>query len=149
MASRKRLVFVSHSGQDTWVAKQIAREISACGATAFLDQVEIEIGENFETKIRAALKQADELLVLLTPWALGRPYVWAELGAVWIKGLPIVGVVYGLAPAELQAKPEVPVFLKAENLIEINEIDTYFAQLKARVKRAGRKKTKTNRAAKK
>src|SRR2546421_8238843 len=117
MASRKRLVFISHSGLDTWVAKQIAREVSACGAAAFLDQAEIDIGENFEAKIRAALKQADELLVLLTPWALGRPYVWAELGAVWIKGLPIVGVVYGLALSELQTRPEVPVFLKAENLV--------------------------------
>jgi hypothetical protein len=145
MASRKRLVFVSHSGQDTWVARQIAHEISGCGATAFLDQVEIEIGENFETKIRAALKQADELLVLLTPWALERPYVWAELGAVWIKGLPIVGVVYGLPLAELQTRPEVPVFLKAENLVEINEIDKYFAQLKSRVKRAARKKAKPRR----
>jgi hypothetical protein len=34
----ERLVFVSHSGQDTWVAKQIAREVAACGATPFLDE---------------------------------------------------------------------------------------------------------------
>jgi hypothetical protein len=86
MASRKRLIFVSHSGQDTWVAKQIAREISTCGAAAFLDQAEIDIGENFESKIRTALNQADELLVLLTPWALGRPYVWAELGQYGLRG---------------------------------------------------------------
>ncbi len=83
------------------------------------------------------------MLVLLTPWALGRPYVWAELGAVWIKGLPIVGVIYGLTLNELHAKPEVPVFLKTENLVTLNEIDTYFGQLRARVKRAARKKSKT------
>jgi hypothetical protein len=35
-------VFVSHSGADTWVAKQIAREIAACGAIAFLDEAEID-----------------------------------------------------------------------------------------------------------
>jgi hypothetical protein len=39
-----RLVFVSHSGADTWVAKQIAREIGACGATPFLDEAEIDVG---------------------------------------------------------------------------------------------------------
>jgi hypothetical protein len=40
-AKTKRLVFVSHSSRDTWVAKQIAREILNCGATPFLDN-EIE-----------------------------------------------------------------------------------------------------------
>lgn len=135
MPSGKRLVFVSHSGKDTWLAKQIAREITSCGATPFLDEADVDIGEIFETKIRAFLKQADELVVLLRPWALERPYVWAELGAVWIKGLPIVGVVYGMTPAELQSRPEIPVFLKAENLLEINDIDRYFKQLKARVRR--------------
>jgi hypothetical protein len=34
-------VFVSHSSADTWVAKQIAREIEACGATPFLDEAQV------------------------------------------------------------------------------------------------------------
>jgi len=34
----EHLVFVSHSSQDTWVAKQIAREIEAAGAKPFLDE---------------------------------------------------------------------------------------------------------------
>jgi hypothetical protein len=37
-STAKRLVFVSHSGLDMWVAKQIAREIEARGATPFLDE---------------------------------------------------------------------------------------------------------------
>ena len=126
MPSRKRLVFISHSGADTWIARQIAREISVCGAEPFLDQAEIEIGENFEAKIRASLKKADELLVLLTPWALERPYVWAELGAVWGKGLPIIGILHGMSINELQTKPGIPVFLKADNLLVLNDIDLYF-----------------------
>lgn len=135
------MVFVSHSGTDTWVAKQIAREITLCGATAFLDQAEIDIGENFEEKIRASLKQADELLVLLTPWALERPYVWAELGAVWGKGLPIIGILHGMSITELQSKPGIPVFLKAENLVEINNIEVYFNQLKQRTQRKRSRKS--------
>ena len=31
--SKESAVFVSHNGVDTWVAMQIAREISDCGAT--------------------------------------------------------------------------------------------------------------------
>jgi hypothetical protein len=143
MPPRKRLVFISHSGTDTWVAKQIAREISTCGAVPFLDQVEIEFGENFEAKIRASLAQADELLVLLTPWALERPYVWAELGAVWGKGIPIIGVLHGMSVNELQSKPEIPIFLKAQNLLELNDIDIYFKQLEAKIKRKRQNKTGT------
>ena len=44
----KRLVFLSHSAKDTWIAKQIAREISACGAIPFLDEAEIDVGADFE-----------------------------------------------------------------------------------------------------
>jgi hypothetical protein len=68
-------VFVSHSARDTWVAKQIAREISACGATPFLDEADIDAGGDFEQDIRDFINKADELVVLLTPWALDRPYV--------------------------------------------------------------------------
>ena len=140
MPHGKRLVFISHSSKDTWVAKQIAREISARGAEPFLDQLEIEIGENFEAKILASLRRADELLVLLTPWALERPYVWAELGAAWGKGLPIVGVLHGMSATEVETQPGIPVFLKADNLLELNDIDVYFGQLKERVRRMRHRK---------
>src|SRR5216684_3885148 len=84
MAKKKKwLVFVSHSGEDTWVARQISREISDRGATPFLDEADIDVGAEFEEDIRDFLDKADELLVLFTPWALDRPYVWIEIGAVF------------------------------------------------------------------
>lgn len=129
----ERLIFVSHSGKDTWVAKQIAKEITACGATAFLDEAEIYVGADFEEDILTALEQADELLVLFTPWALERPYVWAEIGAAWGRRIPIVTLLHGIDPEELQSKPNIPVFLKKRNLLDLNAIDTYFHQLRRRV----------------
>ena len=41
---------------DTWVAKQIAREIEACGAAVFLDEAEIDVGADFEEDILTALR---------------------------------------------------------------------------------------------
>ena len=93
---------------DTWVAKQIAREIEARGARAFLDEAEIDAGAEFEDDILAFLERADELVVLLTPWALARPYVWAELGAAWGRRIPIVALLHGLSAGELQSRPEIP-----------------------------------------
>lgn len=128
----RRLVFVSHSGQDTWVAKQIAREIERSGAKAFLDEAEIDAGADFEEDIRNLLERADELVVLLTPWALDRPYVWIELGAAWGRRIPIVALLLSITPGELQSRPGVPVLLKKRDLLELNDIETYLDQLRRR-----------------
>lgn len=127
------LVFVSHSARDTWVAQQIAREIKKCGGTPFLDEAEIDVGADFEEEILDFLNRAEELVVLLTPWALERPYVWAEAGAAWIRRIPIVAVLHGVTPGELQSRPGIPVFLKKRDLLDLNEIDSYFKQLKQRI----------------
>src|SRR5688572_3578573 len=117
-----RFVFVSHSGPDTWVAKQIAREIEARGATAFLDEAHVDAGADFEEDILAFLQRADELVVLLTPWALDRPYVWAEIGAAWGRRIPIVALLLGLTPSELHGWPGIPVLLKKRAVLQLNEI---------------------------
>ncbi len=130
--NEERLVFVSHCTKDRWVAKQIAREIKSRGAVPFLDETEIDVGDDFEDRILEFLQRADELLVLLTPWALDRPYVWAEVGAAWGRQIPIVGILHGMTPAELQSKPGMPVFLKKRDMIDINSIDVYFEELARR-----------------
>jgi len=128
-----RFVFVSHSGEDTWVARQIAQGISDCGAHPFLDEADVEVGAEFEEDIREFLDRAHELLVLVTPWSLDRPYVWAEIGAAWIRRIPIIVVLHGLSRIDFQAQPNVPVFLKKRDFITLNEIDDYFRQLRNRI----------------
>lgn len=118
-------VFVSHSGEDTWVAKQIAKEIESLGAESFLDEAQIAIGGDFEDEILKFLEQANELIVLITPWALDRPYVWAELGAAWGRKIPIVALLHGISAEQLQQKPGIPVLLKRRNLIHLNDYSTF------------------------
>jgi hypothetical protein len=91
------------------------------------------VGDDFENRILESLDRANELVVLITPWALDRPYVWAELGAAWLRRLPIVGVLHGVSPRELQERPGIPVFLKSRDLLDINEMDVYLRQLAARI----------------
>src|SRR5205085_1348990 len=73
-------VFVSHSSRDTWVARQIAEHISRSGAAVFLDEADIEHGDDFDQKLVEGANSCQELLVLLTPWSKDRPYVWIEVG---------------------------------------------------------------------
>lgn len=132
---KKRLIFVSHAGEDTWVARQIAREITLTGAEVFLDAADIEIGAVFEEDIRAFLEKADELLVLFTPWSLDRPYVWLEIGAALIRDIPVIVVLHGLSKRRFQSRPTVPIFVKKRNLTSLNDIDRYFLELKKRLEK--------------
>lgn len=133
VANNSSLVFVSHAGDDTWVARQIARELESRGATPFLDEADVDVGAEFEEDIRDFLDKANELLVLCTPWSFGRPYIWAEIGAAWIRRIPIVVVLHGLTRKDFQSQPNAPVFLKKRNIIQLNDIDTYFTELETRI----------------
>jgi hypothetical protein len=134
MTSSAHQVFISHSSTDTWIAKQIANYIGDCGAACFLDESSVQIGDDFEEKIREAASASGELLVLLTPWAVDRPYIWLEMGAFWGSGKRIVGVLHGLTKTELLAMEHVPGAVKRIDLINLNDIDSYFIQLKRRMK---------------
>ena len=115
------------------MARQIAREISARGATPFLDEADINVGAEFEEDIRQFLDKADELIVLFTPWSFERPYVWVEIGAAWLRKIPIVVILHGLTIKDFQMQPNAPVFLKKRDMIKLNDIDQYFDELNIRV----------------
>jgi hypothetical protein len=124
-----RLVFVSHSSEDTWVARQIAGCILEVGAKPFLDEAEIEVGAEFPEVIRRFLGEADELVVLFTPWAMERPWVWMEIGAAWLRQIHIVVVLHGISDGDFLANSKAPGVLKQRNLIRLNDFDNYLEQL--------------------
>ncbi len=126
-------VFISHSSVDTWIAKQIGLQIEKCGASYFLDEAGIEHGDDFENVIRKAANDSSELVVLLTPWATTRPYIWLEMGIFWGSGKRIVGILHGLTVDTISTDPKIPVILKKTDFVNLNEIESYFAQLKKRV----------------
>lgn len=130
---QRYLVFISHSHADSWVAKQIAKNLEAAGVETFLDQLHIAAGEDFEARIIAALYQADELLVLFTPWGQASKFVWMEIGAAWYKKIPIVPVLYGLTINDVITPVEFPIVLKKRDMITLNQIDDYFEQLKKKL----------------
>lgn len=101
--------------------------------TTFLDEADIEYGDDFEERILEAVRASEELLVLLTPWAIRRPYIWLEIGAVWGRGKRIVGILYGLTASDLVAQDGTPALFKRIDLVEINKLDGYFDQLRGRV----------------
>lgn len=127
------IIFISHAGEDTWVARQIARHVERSGAIPFLDEADVDVGDLYEEKLLRGLDEASELLVLLTPWSVTRPYLWAELGAAWMRRIPIVVALHGISIGQFQSHPRAPNFIKSRDMIPLNEIDRYFDQLRLRI----------------
>ena len=136
MPARKRRVevFISHASCDEWVAKQIARRIEQFNVATFLSELHIKLGdEDFEDRLLEALDQCSELIVLLTPEALQRPYVWMELGAVWETRKRASVILYRLTVEDLRKRSEVPLFLLKGELIDINrDTERFLKELEAR-----------------
>jgi hypothetical protein len=130
-------VFISHASTDSWVARQIAARAKSCGATTFLDCEHIEHGDDFEEKIIAASEDCTELLVLFTPTARDRKYVWMEIGMFLGARKRIVGVLYGVKREEISSDPMTPVALKRIDSVDLNDIDSYFSELAGRVYACG------------
>ncbi len=124
---------MSHAKEDTWVARQIAAHVVGCGAGTFLDNADIQHGDDFEERILEAAETSTELVVLLTPWAMGRPYIMWEVGIFRGQRKRIVGVLHGLTAAEVVADPDTLVTFKKLDMLSINDLDQYFEQLRDRV----------------
>ena len=44
-------VFISHAAADLWVARQLSGLIERCGASTFLDEADVEYGDDFEERV--------------------------------------------------------------------------------------------------
>lgn len=128
-------VFISHSSRDTWVARQIASRIAQTGAGQFLDAADVHTGDDFDEEILGALDRCTELVALFTPWAIDSRYIWLEIGAAWGKRKRLVVVLHGLTIDEFVVRKDMPIPLKRRNLLELGDIDQYFAELTDRIER--------------
>lgn len=129
--SAKYHVFVSHATADKWLAKMICQEIERTGATTFRDDRDIDGGDDIPDEIRRHLIHSDELLVLLTPESVDRPWVLFEVGAAWGRRQKarIVAVRYHV---EVDTIPDM---ISSKKSISVNEFDSYLTELRRRVRR--------------
>ena len=125
-------VFVSHSSTDAWVAKQLSGHLERCGAETFLDVNDIEHGDDFDEAIVNAAERSNELLVLVTPWSKDRNYVWMEIGMFRGARKRVVGVLHGVKATDIATDERIPVVLKKIDLVDLNDVDSYLAQLTRR-----------------
>jgi hypothetical protein len=88
-------------------------------------------GDDFKDVIRAEVGRSDELVALFTPWSMRRNWVWVEIGAAWLNQKRVVIVLYQVTLQDLDIGGGRAV-LNDLNLVEINDLDRYFQEVKAR-----------------
>lgn len=127
-------VFVSHATADKWLARMFCEKIESTGATTFRDDRDIAGGDRIPDEIRRAIIQSDELLVVLTPESVHRPWVLFEVGAAWGRRgrARIVAVLCHVR------YDRIPAMIDNRKAISINEFDTYLEELKRRMERRSR-----------
>lgn len=96
----------------------------------FRDDRDIEGGEDIPEAICRQIKQSRELVVLLTPESIDRPWVLLEVGMafMWRKDFPITAVL-----CHVEVEP-IPAMLKSKKAISINDFERFVAEVR---KRAG------------
>lgn len=126
-------VFFSHGGEDTYIVNDFfCPKVRASGAEVFVDEGEVSYGDDFRDIVFRQLEICDELLVLLTPSSVQRPWVFAELGAAILRGIHVVAIRYGVSEEELRRLGVLSI-LGTKKLLVPAECDKYVEQLQNRV----------------
>jgi hypothetical protein len=122
-------VFLSHATADKWLAEIICEKIESIGATTFRDDRDIHGGDDIPEEIRKQIKQSREIVVLLTPESVNRPWVLLEVGAAWGSSRKMrITPIMCHTPINL-----VPDMIKNKKVIGINEMKAYLSELARRV----------------
>jgi HEAT repeat protein len=101
-------VFLSHITEDKVLAGYLQARIrrdflKAIEVFVSSDGVSIEAGSDWLQSLHSALDRAKCVLVLCSPQSVTRPWVNFEVGAAWLKGLPIMPLCHGgLEPVQLR-----------------------------------------------
>jgi hypothetical protein len=129
--SKSYRIFVSHATADKWLAIVLCEKLESAGASTFRDDRDIDGGDDIPEKIRSEIKRSRELVVLLTPNSVNRPWVLLEVGAAWgwSKTMRITPVL-----CHVDHDP-VPGVIKSKKAIIMNGCPELFAEIKKRVQK--------------
>lgn len=121
MRTKVPTIFVSHISQEAKLASVLKEQIVA----AFGSAVKVFVSSDFESidagadwlgSIQSALSVASLELIVCSRLSITRPWVNFELGAAWLKKIPIIPICHsGLQPGDL------PMPYSALNAVQVDQ----------------------------
>src|SRR5262245_48765447 len=94
-------VFISYTQADGDIAASLATALGDLGMRPFLAQRDLNGSDNWESRIRDALKRSRTLVCVITPRSINSGWVHAEAGAAWILEKPILPALMFVEPQSL------------------------------------------------
>jgi len=73
--------FICHASEDKPTARSIALALRDMGATVWIDEWEINVGESIVEKVNAGLEECSHLVLLLSSHSVNKPWVRREFSA--------------------------------------------------------------------
>jgi TIR domain len=130
-AKRPYQIFVSHATADKWLATILCEKLEEAGASTFRDDRDIDGGDEIPERIRTEIKRSRELVVLLTPSSVTRPWILLEVGAAWgwSKAIRITPIL-----CHVDVDP-IPGIIKSKKAVHINDCANLVAEVRKRVKK--------------
>lgn len=94
-------IFLSHAAADGAVAAHLKASFEDVGVSTFMLPDDAPAGSDWMDQIRLGLKSSSELLTLITPNALNRPWIAAEWASFWQNGLPTTPLLLNVELAQV------------------------------------------------
>ena len=116
-------VFISSSYKDRDLARDVARRLKEAGVRALYSELTLSAGSEFEKLFMDQLKNADEIIVILSGNSVDNLWMMFEIGAASSLRKKITPVVVGLEQEEL------PPVIKQLKYIRYNEVSDYISKL--------------------
>jgi len=116
-------VFISHSGKDAMIARQLAHRLSEVGLKVWIREDEILPGDNWAKKVGQALEESDLMVVLVTPQAFESEWLREDIQYALTAGRyqgRLIPVFFG---SESETSSEVPWILRKLNAVQLKEGD--------------------------
>lgn len=123
-------VFISSTVKDIDLARDLAQRIKGVGVKVYSVEKNAVAGESIVKKINRDLRDADEVIILLTDSSINNPGLISEIGAAFGLGKQVTPVVLGVGTGEI------PSIIKQMNYIKYDQLSKYISNLERRVKAA-------------
>lgn len=120
-------VFISHSSAETWIARKVCEDIMRLGIDVFLDNKDIQTGDDFDGKTNEHILDSDEIIVLVSQAALRSNWVMIECGAARVLRKRLVPILIDVAPNEL------PQPINRHLARDLNQVERYYDELLQRL----------------
>jgi|SRR5205085_3381905 len=122
-------IFISHDHKDAELARDLARRLKEAGARVFVLIDEVSVGANIRSSINRALREADEVVILLTDNSANNSNIMYELGVADSLDKRVTPVIVNEG-----VEQRLPMI--GRHFIRYAELPKYISALKRRVKAA-------------